>query len=124
MAQKTARRGAATAKPHEEEIEVNLEESPHSLKAKAARLEKSDPDEAPKRTARVRCTATRLGYYDNMRVREGVTIAYEAELDEENRPILPTWLVLEKDYVPAEEPQLPPGMQKVRGGATQGGLKL
>lgn len=104
---------------------AGVKESSISRRAREISRVPVDVEEAKKRpTKNVRLRAVKLGFDGVQRIRPGAVFNFDAPLDEEGNVILPKWAVLEHEYVPEEEVQLPPGMQpKVHGRVSQGGLK-
>lgn len=104
---------------------ADIVESQISIKARRSKKEPEDVTRFKRRpTKPVTVIAVALGFDGLKRVRPGAKFVYNAPLDDEEHVILPTWAVLERDYQPEPETELPPGMKpKVRGGASQGGLK-
>lgn len=99
-----------------------------SPKSKAARAAKREPVDVAalknRKTKQVTLRAVRMGFDGLRRIRPGAEFTFNAPLDDEGRVLLPTWAVLKNEYVPDPETQMPPGMQpRVRGGATQGGVR-
>lgn len=73
-------------------------------------------------TKSVVVVALRMGYMHETRINPGTKFAFDAPIDKDGGVILPTWMSLEADYVPEPEPTLT-YLPKVRGGASEGGLK-
>jgi hypothetical protein len=138
---KTGKRSTSVAVARDIDIDIGSEENPEEVpaakssktvveseKSRAARQAKREPPDVAalrnRKTARVRLRAIRLGYDGYKRIRQGAVFDYDAPVDAAGEVSLPTWAVMEKEYQAEPEVKMPPGMQpRVRGGASQGGVK-
>lgn len=102
-----------------------LQESEISRTARRAKQEPADVTKFKQsKRKNVTLIAVSMGFDGEKRIRPGAQFTMSVPVDDNGHVVLPTWAMLPQDYRPNPEVVLPPGMRpRVRGGATEGGLK-